>query len=170
MTERLAGVLEKMPKRGRWVFTAPTTTRYPQPDRQISERRSLLALKRVLKQLKLPGHQHTFRHTYISQALAAGVPEAVVQSWVGHVDRNVIRLYTHISDEVSQGYVSRFSAASRTEESQSNKPTDGNEDVSYSFQHTQENYDHGHVATKKPSPSYGDGFVDERRGRDSNPR
>ncbi len=126
MTGRLVAVLEKLPRRGRWVFPAPATVRYPKPDRQTSERRSLLALKRVLKQLKLPGHQHTFRHTFVSQALAAGIPEAVVQSWVGHVDRDVIRLYTHISDEVSQGYVSRFSAASRTAESQPNGPTDGN--------------------------------------------
>ena len=129
MTERLAVVLEKLARRGRWVFTAPATVRYSQPDRKISERRALQALKRVLKRLKLPGHQHTFRHTFVSQALAAGVPEAVVQSWVGHVDRDVIRLYTHISDEVSQGYVSRFSAASRTAESQPNESMDGDGNV-----------------------------------------
>ena len=112
VTERLATVLRALLCRGRWVFVAAPTSVHPNAGRQISERRALLALKRVLTSLKLKGHLHTFRHTYISQALSAGVPEAIVRSWVGHVDPNVIRLYTHISDEVSKSYVSRFSAAS----------------------------------------------------------
>ncbi|MEK6262345.1 MAG: site-specific integrase [Planctomycetota bacterium] len=99
-------------RHGRWVFVAAPTARHPEAGRQISERHALLVLKHVLKRLKLNGHLHTFRHTYISQALSAGVPEAIVRGWVGHVDPEVIRLYTHISDEVSKSYVSRFSAAS----------------------------------------------------------
>ena len=110
ITARLAELLGSIPRLGRWVFTAPTTIRLPQPDRQIQERRALLALKRVLSRLKLDGHLHTFRHTFISQALMAGVPEAVVRSWVGHVDPEILRLYTHVSDDVSRGYVDRFSA------------------------------------------------------------
>jgi integrase len=111
LTERLASVLRALPHHGRWVFAAAPTKVHPGRDRQISERRALLALKRVLTGLKLQGHLHTFRHTYISQALTAGIPESVVRTWVGHVDPHVIRLYTHISDEVSKSYVSRFSAA-----------------------------------------------------------
>ncbi len=104
LTERLAALLKALPHHGRWIFSAAPTTHYPDAGRQISERRALLALKRVLKLLKLKGHLHTFRHNYISQALSAGVPEAVVRSWVGHVDPDVLRLYTHthISDEVSK--------------------------------------------------------------------
>ena len=100
--------MKALPHHGRWIFSTSPTTHSPDAGRQISERRALLALKRVLK---LKGHLHTFRHTYISQALSAGVPEAVVRSWVGHVDPDVHRLYTHISDEVSKSYVNRFSAA-----------------------------------------------------------
>ena len=111
LTPRLAALLQSQPRHGRWVFRAAPTNLHPDVGRQISERRALLALKRVLKRLKLKGHLHTFRHTFISQALSAGVPEAVVRSWVGHVDPDVLRLYTHISDEVSKGYVSRFTAA-----------------------------------------------------------
>lgn len=29
-------------------------------------------------------------------------PEATVRTWVGHVDRHIIRLYTHIADQDSQ--------------------------------------------------------------------
>lgn len=111
ITARLAAMLQSQPHHGRWVFRAVPTSLHPDVCRQISERRALLALKRVLTGLKLNGHLHTFRHTYISQALSAGIPEAVVRSWVGHVDPHVIRLYTHISDEVSKSYVSRFASA-----------------------------------------------------------
>ena len=43
----------------------------------------------------------------------AGVPEAVVRGWVGHVDPEILRLYTHVSDDVSRmmylgGYIIRF--------------------------------------------------------------
>lgn len=111
MTSRMRTLLEALPRKGAWVFTAPVTSKHPLAGRQISERRSLQALKRVLKRLKLEGHQHTFRHTYISQALMKGVPEAVVRSWVGHVDPDILRLYTHVADDVSKMYVERFSGS-----------------------------------------------------------
>jgi len=56
-------------------------------------------LERVLRRLGLRGHLHTFRHSFISHALTQGVPEAIVRLWVGRVDREVIKLYTHIADE-----------------------------------------------------------------------
>lgn len=112
MTPRVRKVLESLPRFGLWVFCAPPNKRYPSKDRQISERRALSALKRVLKKLGLPGKLHTFRHTYISQALTRNVPEAVVRQWVGHVDPEILRLYTHVADEVSQAYVERFSGRS----------------------------------------------------------
>lgn len=112
MTPKLRKLLESVPKSGLWDFCAPPTKRYPSKDRQISERRALSALKRVLTKLGLPGKLHTFRHTFISQALTRNVPEAVVRQWVGHVDPEILRLYTHVADEVSQAYVERFSGRS----------------------------------------------------------
>lgn len=50
--------------------------------RQWEERRLLSALKRVLKQLNLSGKTHTFRHSFISNALLKGTPEPVVRKWV----------------------------------------------------------------------------------------
>ena len=45
---------------------------------------------------------HTFCRAFIWRALTAGVPESVVRDWVGHVDRDVLRLYTHIASATSQ--------------------------------------------------------------------
>jgi DNA replication protein DnaC/integrase len=101
MTARMKGILSAMPRRGRWVFNAPITPRHPQPDRQVSERRSLQALKRVLEKLGLKGHQHTFRHTFISEALLAGVPEAVVREWVGHVDPRIIDVHPRLHRRIT---------------------------------------------------------------------
>jgi hypothetical protein len=44
------------------------------------------------------------------RALTSGIPEAVVRAWVGHVDADVIRLYTHIADADSQAAMRRLNA------------------------------------------------------------
>lgn len=103
--------LEALPRRHRWVVTAAPSRRYPKGDRQISERRLLQYLKRVLKRLALPGHLHTFRHSFISDALAHGTPEAIVRQWVGHVDQEILRHYTHIHDAASQTAMQRLDRA-----------------------------------------------------------
>jgi hypothetical protein len=38
----------------------------------------------------------------------SGIPEAVVREWVGHVDRDVLRLYTHIASTESRAAMRRF--------------------------------------------------------------
>jgi integrase len=95
-----------------WVVTAPPSPKYPNGDHQISERRLLKALKQILKKLGLRGHLNTFRHAFISGALTSGIPESVVRAWVGHVDADVIRLYTHIADATSQAAMRRLTGPS----------------------------------------------------------
>ena len=114
ISAKLAPLLAGQPRCGQWVFTAPPSPAYPRGDHQLSERRLLEYLKKVLEPLGLPGHVHTFRHTFISLALCAGVPEAVVRSWVGHVDPQVIRLYTHVHDETSLAAMERLEQARQT--------------------------------------------------------
>ena len=41
----------------------------------------------------------------------AGVPEAVVRAWVGHVDRDIMKLYTHIAAADSQSAMQRLAEA-----------------------------------------------------------
>jgi integrase len=89
----------------------PPSKRYPEHGRQWTERRLLAALKRVLKPLDLPGHLHTFRHTFISNALLKHTPPAVVREWVGQVDEQIIKLYTHVHDEASQAAMQRLAEA-----------------------------------------------------------
>ena len=78
ISQKLKRLLENHPRRGRWVLTAKSTTTHPSTDRQIDERRALLALKRILAHLKFPGKLHTFRHSFISRCLTSGIEEAVV--------------------------------------------------------------------------------------------
>ena len=111
LTSNARQMLSGLRRHGPWVFHAPVRGCGTEPGRQLSERRALVALKKVLAGLKLEGHLHTFRHTFISQSLTRGIPEAVVREWVGHVDSQVIRMYTHVSDAITQQYLQRFAMA-----------------------------------------------------------
>ncbi len=56
---------------------------------------------------------HTFRHSFISNALIKGVPVAVVKGWVGHVGDAVLKLYTHVHDHASQAAMRAQTEANR---------------------------------------------------------
>jgi integrase len=111
MSPRVRALLDRRSRRAGWVVTSPASKRYPLGDQKVSQRRMLLALKRVLKKLGLLGHLHTFRHAFVSTALMKGIPEATVRAWVGHVDERILRLYTHIASEASQQAMHRFASA-----------------------------------------------------------
>lgn len=102
ISPKLALFLRGLLRHGRWVLTALPTTKYPEEGRQISERRALASLKRVLSKLGIEGKLHSFRHSFISRCLTAGIEEAVVRTWVGHVDPTIMRFYTYITSKVSQ--------------------------------------------------------------------
>lgn len=119
MTPRVAELLRPPVARLRpddWLFTAAVTPKHPQAGRRLTGRRLLAALKRVTKRLGLPGHVHTFRHTFISEAVMHGVAEAVIRTWVGHVDPEILRLYTHIHDAAGQAEMRRLAAAAERDE------------------------------------------------------
>lgn len=124
MPPRVCGLLNTLPRHGQWVMTAARSARHPSGDRQISERRLPRSLKRVLKKLGLPGHLHTFRHAFISKALANGTPESQVRAWVGHVDAEIIKLYTHIADSQSQEAMKKLSLSNSSVSSVNHKEVD----------------------------------------------
>jgi integrase/recombinase XerD len=126
MSERLYEMLKTMPKNGGWVFTSRVTRQHPEAGRQISERRLLQYLKRVLKRLGLVGHLHTFRHSFISFAACEGVPERVLRKWIGHVDREILDWYFHLADPQSQEAMKRLSDASKQKSTDSERETDSN--------------------------------------------
>ena len=108
LSPRAVELLGSLSRHSKWVLTAPPRPSDPKGQRQISERRLLLHLKRLLARIGLPGHLHTFRHFFISHAASQAVPEAVIRSWVGHVDTHTIRLYMHIADRTSQSWMQRL--------------------------------------------------------------
>src|SRR5207253_1822116 len=124
MTPRVRAMLQALPRPHRWVFTAAPSKRYPKGGHQVSARHLLVSLKRVLKKLGLRGHLHTFRHAFISFALTQGIAEAIVREWVGHVDSEILKLYTHVHDSVSQAAMQRLTRADN-QLLQSGEPTDG---------------------------------------------
>ncbi len=101
-------VLQQLKRKVGWVFCAPASRKYPDGDHRLSETRLLKALKPILRKLSLPGKVHTFRHAFISTALARGTPSATVRNWVGHVDDEILRRYTHITDQDSQQQMKRL--------------------------------------------------------------
>lgn len=102
MTERLAAELQALPRHGQWVFTRQN--RRGDWD-QIGNVGSQTHLRAILKAMGLKGHRHTFRQTFISQALTKGGPEAVVREWVGHVDSRILKLDTHVAPDISSLYL-----------------------------------------------------------------
>jgi len=111
MIERLYEMLTEMPPVNRWVFTARVTKAHPEAGRQISERRLLQYLKRLVKRLGLQGHLHTFRHSFISFAAYEGTSERVLRKWIGHVDREILDWYFHLADAQSQEAMRQLSDA-----------------------------------------------------------
>lgn len=98
--------------------------------------------KRLLKRLGLPGHLHTFRHSFISFAAQQGVSERVLRAWVGHVDREILDWYFHLADEQSQAAMQRLSRSAASLHAASE--TDVN---SAQFQHSSEEKKHAQSAT-----------------------
>jgi integrase len=108
LSHEVIEMLRSQPRKDRWVFRRPNNHDPNGTAMRASDRGVLGNLKRVLKSVGLAGHTHTFRHSFISHALMRGVPEAMVREWVGHVDPDTIRHYTHIADEQSHACMDRL--------------------------------------------------------------
>jgi integrase len=138
LSEIARAVLQSLPRRGTWVVTMPSSRTHRQAGRQWTERRLLDALKRILRKLNLLGKLHTFRHYFISNALMQGMPEATVRKWVGQVDEEILKLYTHIHDRASQAAMQRLGEANHKElqrEENADERTDADRDAAQN-QHT----------------------------------
>ena len=71
-----------------------------------------------------------------SAALAPGIPEAIVRQWVGHVDAEVLKLYTHIADAASQAAMQRLQGANQNPLQQGG-PRDGQQESDRDSAHAQ---------------------------------
>ena len=48
------------------------------------------------------GRFHSFRHFFVSECFAAGIPECDIKDWVGHSDSKIVALYRHIRSETAK--------------------------------------------------------------------
>lgn len=101
-------IFEAMPRKHVWIFTSAPSKQYPTGGQRLSGRRLLEYLQRRLRKLGLAGKLHTFRHAFISHALMRGTPEAILRDWVGHVDAQILRRYTHIASDASRNAMERL--------------------------------------------------------------
>lgn len=111
MSARARKVLLAQSRCSRWAFPRPALENSRSTTDQISPRRLLACVKRVVKRLGLSGHLHTFRHAFISNAAIAGVAPDVLRKWVGHVDQATFDLYFHLASDASQRAMSRLDEA-----------------------------------------------------------
>ncbi|NOZ20115.1 MAG: site-specific integrase [Planctomycetes bacterium] len=129
MLPRVREALSSLPRKSKWVFTAPASRQYPRGDHQISERRALSRLKTILKRLDIPeGHLHTFRHYFISMCATGGTSPTTIMEWVGHGSLDMVLRYFHLSHDESQEAMSRLTQA--IENKQENRRQGQNEDNS----------------------------------------
>jgi integrase len=104
LREALAGERSSGP----WAFTDFRRRGEPADD-PINSPALNVGLKHVLKRLDLPigrpdGYViHSFRHFFETHMVNAGVPQKVIDLWLGHrSDRSMGRVYFHLSDAESQ--------------------------------------------------------------------
>lgn len=86
-----------------WMFPAPGRSGLegPRASRPVSETTVQAALRRTTKRLKIGKHvhPHTFRHSYATHMLEAGVPIRHVQQCLGHRSLVTTMIYLHVTEQ-----------------------------------------------------------------------
>jgi integrase len=113
---RLRPLLVKLPKGQRpWLFTAGASTRYPDGDHHINIKRLNEDFLKVLTRLGLPAGRdgngftlHSLRHFFETFAVNSGIPQRVIDSWLGHSsDQSMAARYYKLSDKDSQAFMKK---------------------------------------------------------------
>jgi integrase len=110
---RLRPILEALrPKKGRWLFEAPPSCRYPQGGHWINTKHLNEALQKILLRLELPAGRgkgytvHSLRHFFETMAVNAKVPQLVVDRWLGHQGaQTMAKVYYGHDDDVHQQFM-----------------------------------------------------------------
>lgn len=114
---RLHAVLSRYrnPKSG-YYFTAQASRRYPDGSHHINTKHLNEFFLKMLQKLKIPiGRKdgftiHSLRHFMRTFAVNSGVPERIIDSWLGHApDRKSVQaVYFHLTDEASKKFMSNI--------------------------------------------------------------
>jgi site-specific recombinase XerD len=90
----------------RWIFPAPGRSGQegPRATKPVSETTVQGALRRTVKRMKIGKHvhPHTFRHSYATHLLEAGVPIRHVQQCLGHRSLVTTMIYLHVTETGQQ--------------------------------------------------------------------
>lgn len=104
---------EQRAKSGDWFFSAAPSTRYPEGGRPIDAKKLNERFQVSARKANLPTGRngggfilHSLRHFFETFCVNSGIPQRVVDSWMGHrSDRSMASVYYHLSDEESQRFM-----------------------------------------------------------------
>lgn len=113
---RLLAMLETLPKKKRvWFFSAQPSERYPDGSHWINPKRLNDDFAKYLVRLKLPvGRKamgftvHSLRHFFETFCVNAGIPQRVIDAWLGHSsDRSMASIYYKLSEADSKAFMQK---------------------------------------------------------------
>ena len=97
-------------------FFSPISSRPSALKRPIYVRQLTIDFQRIAKSLKLPIGRadeglvlHSFRHFFETECVNAGVPQLMIDRWMGHTGgKSMASVYYAIRDKESQAFISRL--------------------------------------------------------------
>lgn len=100
---------------GEWFFTAEPSKKYPAGGHWINTKHLNEDFQRLLKRLKMPSGLknggfviHSLRHSFEAICVNAGIPQRVVDTWMGHQsDRSMASVYYKLGDKESQEFMQK---------------------------------------------------------------
>lgn len=104
----LKGILVALPRhKHEYFFTSEPSNKYPQGGHWINTKHLCDYFKAAAKRAGVEGDftPHSLRHFLKSFAVNSGVPDRVVDVWMGHSDGSVRGLYYHLKDEESKKFM-----------------------------------------------------------------
>jgi integrase len=118
---RLAALLRKLTKsQGPWLFCAVPSRRYPNGDHWLNPKKLNDRFTALVRKLGMPlgrdtGYTiHSLRHSFETIAVNAGIPQRVIDTWLGHhADKSMAAVYYKLKDEDSQEFMNRLPFESR---------------------------------------------------------
>ena len=113
---RLRPLLEAISKQARpWAFTRPPSKKYHAGNQPLNIKKLNEQFQQVLHKLGLPTGRkkggftlHSLRHFFETFTVNAGVPQRVVDTWLGHrSDRSMAAVYYKLKGEDSQAFMKK---------------------------------------------------------------
>jgi integrase len=112
---RLLPLLVALPRRTRpWLFTMPPSKAYPTGNHWVNVKRLNEDFLAAVTSLKLPAGReggftlHSLRHSFETITVNAGIPQRVVDTWLGHrSDRSMAAVYYKLKDDESQHFMTK---------------------------------------------------------------